>query len=257
MPDLVINDNRYPVKGILFDKDGTLLDFIRLWGYWSESVHRHFSSLVPSAVAPLSELWGTIHDDDGRVNDYSIEGPLAMGSTGDLQAILAWQAYRLGTPWGDAMKLARESMNAAYVEMETTRPAVPLPGMLDFVKLCSTQGLALGVVTADETREAENHLTWLGIRSHFKAVIGHDMVKRGKPYPDMVELACFQLGLHPAEVAVIGDTNGDMQMGNSAKVAVTVGLSDITMKSAHKLIDADEVVSSYAQLRLEASDKES
>ncbi|MFD0590390.1 HAD family hydrolase [Paenibacillus sp. GCM10027627] len=250
MPELLVNEHRYPIKGILFDKDGTLLDFIGLWGPWSESVYRRFSCRMPAPIPPLSQLWGTVDSDGGRVTDYSIEGPLAMGSNGDLEAIMAWQGYRLGMPWGEAMRLVKQCMDEARAEMESTRPAQPIPGMLPFLRLCAAHGLALGVVTADDTREADSHLSWLGIRSHFKTVVGHDSVKRGKPFPDMVELACRQLGLLPSEVAVIGDTNGDMQMGNSAGAAVTVGLAG---EQACGLPDAGAVVSAYSQLRLEAS----
>ncbi|WP_054025960.1 hypothetical protein [Bacillus sp. FJAT-28004] len=55
MPELIINKIRYPIQGILFDKDGTLLDFIYLWGKWSEWMHRHYESLLPlGAIRPAS-----------------------------------------------------------------------------------------------------------------------------------------------------------------------------------------------------------
>lgn len=253
MPDLVVHNTRYPIKGILFDKDGTLLDFVRLWGSWSENVHYQYSNRMPGVIDPLSDLWGTYHDEEGRLIDYSIDGALAMGSIDDLIAILAWQGYRLGLSWGEAKRLAWESKEAADAEMERVRPADPLPGVVSFVKQCSQLGLSLGIVTADETSEAEKHLDWMGIRPFFKTVIGNDLVKRGKPYPDMTIMACQELGLLPSEVAVIGDTNGDMQMGNSAGAAVTIGLSISGHEvGAVRLKDANVIISSFEQLRFEA-----
>ncbi|MCA0753508.1 HAD family hydrolase [Paenibacillus sp. N4] len=260
MPELIINKIRYPVKGILFDKDGTLLDFIRLWGRWSESMQSHYENLLPGwKIGSLPELWGTIHDDTGRIIDYKRNGPLAMGSTGDLLAILALQGYRLGLPWGESMRLVRESKQLADKEMERVRPAFPLPGMIPFLKHCSDQGLSIGIVTADETPEAVKHMEWMGIRQYFKSIIGNDQVERGKPYPDMVEKACMELGLVPADVAVIGDTNSDMQMGNSAGVAVTIGIlpSESGLAGECVLQDAKVTVSSYAQLKLEETLNES
>ncbi|WP_409343015.1 HAD family hydrolase [Paenibacillus sp. MBLB4367] len=256
MPDLIVNKLRYPVKGILFDKDGTLLDFISLWGHWSESVYRHYASLLPRGnekIAPLPELWGTVHDASGRVSDYSRSGPLAMGSTGDLLAVLAWQGYRLGLPWGESMRLARESKRLADEEMEQVRPAYPLPELIPFLRQCHNQGLSMGIVTADETADAAKHLEWMGIRPFFRTIVGNDRVERGKPYPDMVEKACRELGLKPAEVAVIGDTNGDMQMGNAAGAAVTIGIVGAeALNDERSLSDAMAKVSAYAQLHLEA-----
>lgn len=255
MQDLIVNETRYPIKGILFDKDGTLLDFISLWGSWSESLHRHFASrFVPGGIAPIADLWGTVHDAAGNIADYDRNGPLAMGSVGDLLAILAWQGYRLGLPWGESMRLARESKKLADEELGRIRPAYPLPGMIEFLRQVHDQGLSIGIVTADETSEAVKHMEWMGIRSYFKVIIGNDQVERGKPYPDMVEKACWELGLMPSEIAVIGDTNGDMQMGNSAGAAVTIGLVSVEADPAneHLLKDAKAIVSSYSQLRWEA-----
>ncbi|WP_429842541.1 HAD family hydrolase [Brevibacillus sp. FIR094] len=257
MPDLLVNNKRYTVKAILFDKDGTLLEFVRLWGYWSESVHRHFASQLPqpAQIAPLAELWGTVHDEDGHVCDYSINGPLAMGSTGDLLAILAWQGYRQGLTWGESMRLARECKERAYQDMEQTRPAYPIPGLIPFLDQCRDQGMFMGIVTADETEEAIKHIEWMGIRSYFPVIIGNDQVERGKPYPDMVVKACTQLGLKPREVAVIGDTSGDIRMGKSAGVSVTIGIvsKEDSSDRIQILEEAEAVISSYTQLKVEAS----
>ncbi|MBJ8193464.1 HAD hydrolase-like protein, partial [Bacillus cereus] len=86
----------------------------------------------------------------------------------------AWQGYRLGLPWSESMRLARESKRLADEEMEQVRPAYPLPGVIDFLKQCHDQGMPMGIVTADETAEAEKHLERLGIRQFFKVIIGND-----------------------------------------------------------------------------------
>lgn len=262
MPDVIINNNkRHTVKAILFDKDGTLLEFVRLWGYWSESIHRHYASQlpVPGEIAPLAELWGTIHDEAGHVCNYSIQGALAMGSMGDLLAILAWQGYRQGLSWGEAMRLARECKELATQELEQARPAYPMPGLISFLEQCQQHGMLMGIVNADETADAIKHTEWMDIRSYFPVIIGNDQVERGKPYPDMVEKACTQLGVLPAEVAVIGDTIGDMRMGSSAGVAVTIGIGNEVPDSTYEcmlLEGANAVISSYVQLQVEATRNE-
>ncbi|WP_018758031.1 HAD family hydrolase [Paenibacillus terrigena] len=255
MPDLIINKMRYAVKGILFDKDGTLLDFISLWGCWSESLYRNYASRLPGEIVPLSELWGTVHDAEGLTCDYHRNGPLAMGSIHDLLAILAWQGYRLGLSWGDAIRLTRESKELADAEMELIRPVNPLPGILDLLQQCHERGLPMGIVTADETSEAMKHMKWMGIDHFFQVIIGNDQVERGKPYPDMVEKACLAMGLAANEVVVIGDTNGDMQMGNAVGALVTIGLGNAATGAANEqmLPDAKVIITSYAQVQLETS----
>ncbi|WP_169083796.1 HAD family hydrolase [Paenibacillus sp. PL91] len=257
MPDLMINNRAYKVAGILFDKDGTLLDFIAMWGCWSESVFseleqqlkRRGITLQPDRIATL---WGTKHDINNRVIDYDRNGPLAMGTMQDLYAVVAWQLYSEGLSWAEAMELVQHCKKHADIELERLRPARPLPGSIDFLKSCKEHGIKLGVVTADETEAANMHLEWLGIRAYFDVVIGNDLVERGKPFPDMLELACRELAIDCSEAAIIGDTNGDMRMGLAAGAAVTVGIADTAEGgSTHQLLpNANEVISSYSQLSM-------
>lgn len=235
MPHLLINDKKYEIDGILFDKDGTLLDFVGLWGFWSEAMFRCLSQRLAERGLKLPDeifpsLWGTFHDADGHVVGYDRGGALAMGTTSDLLVIIAWQAYRLGLSWAEAMVLARECKEEADKEIERERPVRPLEGAIDFLHQCRNNGLPIGIVTADDTDAAELHMEWMGIRGLFDIVVGTDRVDRGKPYPDMFLLACRELRLDPRRVAIIGDTNGDMVMGNRAGAAVSVGLLELSKK---------------------------
>ncbi|MFC4597159.1 HAD family hydrolase [Cohnella hongkongensis] len=256
MSRLIVDGVRYPVRAILFDKDGTLLDFIYTWGHWSEQMLARFSAGLRSRELPTLPRdslawWGALADVDGRIADYDRRGPLAMGTVGDLQTILAWHGYRLGLSWAEAKVLADECRRSADESLEETRPVRALPHALDFLERCRSAGLSLAVVTADETASAARQLEWLGIRHYFTACIGADRVERGKPYSDMVELACRELNVSCGEAAVIGDTNGDMKMARSAGAAVAVGIAEPGAAGAAELTEADAVVSSYLELSIE------
>lgn len=219
----------YPVSAILFDKDGTLLQFVSLWGSWGECFLDQFARGLEQRGLSFPEhqrasLLGTVHDAAGKITDYDRNGPLAMGTMNDLYAILSWQGYTLGLSWAEAVELVDACRNAADAMLEQSRPVRPLPGLVPFLDACAAQGIPMAVVTADETAAAESHLRWLGIRQYFTAVIGTDQVERGKPFPDMALLACGRLGVSPAEAAVIGDTNGDMRMAKAAALPQPLGL---------------------------------
>ncbi|MNN27147.1 Phosphoglycolate phosphatase [compost metagenome] len=214
----------------MFDKDGTLLQFISLWGSWSECFLEQFTRQLEERglafpAQHLASLLGTVHDAGGRITDYDRNGPLAMGTMSDLYAILSWQGYLLGLSWAESRELVDLCRQEADAMLERSRPVLPLPGLLRFLDDCAASGVVLAVVTADETSAAENHLRWLGIREYFSVVIGTDQVERGKPFPDMALLACERLGVQPDEAAVIGDTNGDMRMAKAAGAAVAVGIT--------------------------------
>ncbi|WP_238655434.1 HAD family hydrolase [Paenibacillus piscarius] len=270
----------YPVSAILFDKDGTLLQFVSLWGSWGECFLDQFSRRLKQRglnfpAQPLPSLLGTVHDPEGRITDYDRNGPLAMGTMSDLYAILSWQGYLLGLSWAEAAELVDVCRQEADAMLERSRPVRPLPGLLPLLGECAAQGIPLAVVTADETAAAEKHLRWLGIRQYFTAVVGTDLVERGKPFPDMALLACQRLGVSPSGAAVIGDTNGDMRMAKAAGAAAAIGIAGgITAGQTAGVVagrpvpaaagssgtaaqipqtllpDADCVISSYAELSL-------
>ncbi|AZN39254.1 HAD family hydrolase [Paenibacillus albus] len=245
----------YPIKAILFDKDGTLIDFIYTWGKWSEHMLAEFENQLkarelPPISADIASLWGTSHEGDAIV-DYDRNGPLAMGTIEDLTAILAWQGYLAGMSWAEAKLAVQQCRQHADQQLEASRASKALPGVIEFLTKCRELGLKLAVVTADETAPAVKHLKWLGLDSYFDAIIGTDRVERGKPFPDMAELACRELDIQPSEAAVIGDTNGDMRMAGFAGAAVAIGIApEGGAAAASKLPDANAIIVSYEELGL-------
>ncbi|SEC61174.1 HAD family hydrolase [Paenibacillus sp. GP183] len=254
MTNLIIDQQTYEIEAILFDKDGTLLEFLELWGRFAERMTMQVIDQISSMGGELlgldpSKLLGIEMDETGRLTGYDIQGPLSIGSMPEIEAILAWQLYRCGLTWNEAITRIREFQKQASVEMERERPAVPIHGLIDFLEQCEKLQLPLCVVTADYTQEAKKHLSWIHSDHYFREIIGSDQVTVGKPYPEMIHTACQRIGVSPAKVALIGDTNGDMQMGKAAGVAVTIGMSK-NLAGSGRLYQADYMISTYNQLTL-------
>jgi len=254
MAMLQVNKSNVDLKGILFDKDGTLVDFIYTWGYWSQLMLEHFSKeLVSRKLQPLDDeiypALGLIGSKQLGVTDYDRQGPLSVGSLNDLLAIMSLYGYKSGLTWAEARLLAVESQKFASSSIDTERRIQQLPGISSFLKQCCQHQLKLAVVTADHTKPAQQQLAWLELEHVFDTIIGHDSVDNGKPHPDMVYLACKRLGLSPAEVVMIGDTNGDMMMAKAAGVKATIAyLSDRSLKPEN-YPDADECIYNYNDLQ--------
>lgn len=253
MPDYILDGQRIPIKGILFDKDGTLLDFVELWGKWAAAVTGMLERKVELAggkmlVSP-GKLLGLVWDEGGNVVDYDRRGPLAMATEEETTAVLAWQLYICGVPWNEAMRQVRELLITAMEDVRKQRTARPMPGLEELLGHCKELGLLLGVVTADRTSEAEAHLEWLGLRSFFTTIIGTDKVPVGKPDPGMALLACAELGIRPEEVLVVGDSNADMQMGKRAGARLAIGYAPDG--NADHLRDADVIIRHYHEVVLQ------
>jgi phosphoglycolate phosphatase len=259
MPQLIAAGGSYPVQAILFDKDGTLLNFIYTWGNWSEHLLARFSQqLEARKLLPLnkdiSSIWGTRHAPEGTIIDYDRNGPLAMGTVDELLTVLAWQGYQRGMSWAEAKVVVQECRYYADEKLDESRAAQTLPDVIPFLEECRRCGVALAVVTADETAAAVKHLEWLGIQHYFSVCIGTDQVELGKPFPDMVELACRKLSLECSQVAVIGDTNGDMRMAKSAGAAVAIGIAKLDSSAEGQLAYADVVIHSYRELFIQVGE---
>lgn len=231
---------------ILFDKDGTLLDFTAMWGFWTDRALGKFRALLAEHGLEINAedipwIWGTRHDQAGSTTDYDKRGPLAMGTMDEMYAVLTWQGYRAGLSWAEAKLLVRSCIEHADEEMEIARPARLLPGVREFLDRCREKGIPMGVVTADETDNALRHLQWLGITDYFEIVLGTDAVERGKPFPDLCLLACERLGAAPERVIVIGDTDGDMEMARAVGAAFKIGIGEAgTLKLADLIVPSFE-----------------
>lgn len=252
MPELQINDECIPCSGILFDKDGTLLDLLATWGNWAELVlcgmENQLAIMGTDFIVDRSKVLGTQHDASGKLIGYDPAGPLTMATEEESYGVLAWQLYAAGVPWNEALTRVKSIAKDAMYELRKRRTAQPLEGLLSFLEQCAAASLKLGVVTSDGAKTTQEHLDWLGIAHYFHSVVTRDRVLNGKPAPEMAELACRELGLSPEVTIIIGDSNADMQLGKGAGLRLAVGISN--MGDGNHLIDADVIISSYNELRI-------
>ncbi|MBW4085504.1 HAD family hydrolase [Paenibacillus sp. S150] len=254
MAVLHVNAHIVPCKGILFDKDGTLLDLLATWGTWADLMLmglENYLAFIGKENSPgfdIAKVLGTEHDGAGKVVGYDPAGPLAMATAEETNGILAWQLYTAGVPWNEALARVTAIGKEAMYELRRRRSARPLPDLLPFLRQCAAASLKLGVVTSDGAATTFEQLEWLGITGYFDTVVTRDRVTLGKPAPEMAETACRELGLSPEETVIIGDSNADMQLGRGAGLRLSVGIAPAG--SAGHLQDADTVISGYHQLRL-------
>lgn len=252
--NIKVADRKVSVKGILFDKDGTLLDFMSLWGGWAQSLSESIEQFLIQnniMVPKVADMLGTVRNEHGFITDYDPRGPLAMASVEEMNSITAWQLYQMGFSWNDALQHARKFVQKATERIEEQRSIRQMPGLTSFLDKCRLNGLKLAVVTSDDTAAAIKHLEWMNIRQYFELIVGHDEVNCGKPDPEMVFYTCGKLGLPPSQTMVIGDSNGDMQMGKLAGAALVVGIAS-SQKARNALLDADEIIYHYDQLSFES-----
>lgn len=229
-------------KALLFDKDGTLINFRLLWLGWCREVIRALSPSYDSlTVEKCLSVWGV----DLALGSIEPDGCLAIGSKVDLQQSLALKLKEEGFCVDRAVDIVLSAMRQAYRAAEDKELVQPIEGICDTIIELHRRGYALAVVTTDDTVKAMDNLEAIGLSTYFSVVIGCDKVTSCKPAPDLVLEACRMLNIKPDQVAVIGDTTADMLMGSAAGTACNIGVASG--------VTAPEILAAHADLVLESA----
>ncbi len=231
---------RSGIKGILFDKDGTLIDFRATWLAAYRGAAAELSCVAgrgPDFAATLLERSGY----DSRTDSFEATSPLLWATNRAIAERWALEPELQGRSGVVELVLAHFADAERY-------PAVPVGDLAALFGRLRGQGLRLGLATMDSTAKAEAALAGLGIRSSLDFVTGYDGGFGEKPGPGMVRGFCAATGLEPGEIVVVGDTGADLQMARAAGAAAAIAV--LTGATPRHLLDAlaDQVLESVMQI---------
>lgn len=191
-----------PVRGLVFDKDGTLFDFATTWEAWAAGFLTRISGGDSTRAAALGDAIGF----DFAARSFAHDSIVIAGTAGEIAAALA--PHMPGTPVPELLySLNEEAARAPQAE------AVPLDPLLAALR---DRGLKLGVATNDAEAPARAHLDAAGVTAHFDFVAGFDSGHGGKPAPGQLRAFCAATGLDPEGVVMVGDSLHDLHAGRAA-----------------------------------------
>lgn len=225
---------------VVFDKDGTLIDFDRMWSGWSAAlVHRLAEATDPSLVGPLSRALGL--DAADRILPGS---PLAATPMGHLRALAVETLVGAGlTPAS-----AESAVAASWDPPDPVALAHPLADLRALFGGLQARGIRVAVATADDRTPTEATLAGLGIDGLVDAITCADDGLPVKPAPDGILHLCTVLGIQPSRTAMVGDSASDVAMGRAAGAGVVLGMLSGVGDAAELEPYADEILSSIADL---------
>ena len=187
-----------PLKAVLFDLDGTLIDSIRLFRDAMKAVFATYKVELNEAYFwhwhAHRVAWPELLDRHGL--SQIIEEPFKAAVLGDLAS-----RVRSSVSWND--------------------------GALEALQAFKKNGISIGVVTNAPLPHVNIVESRLALKQHFDVLIcGEDIGKRRKPEPYGLLLAAERLSLAAGSCAYVGDQLFDMQ------AAARAGMKGILYKTA-------------------------
>ena len=101
------------------------------------------------------------------------------------------------------------------------------PFVDETLKALKEAGYLLAVVTATDEERTRQYLAETGIIDCFDRLVCATMVERGKPYPDVYEYACRQVGCQPEECLAVEDAPNGLKSALGAGCHVVM-VPDLT-----------------------------
>lgn len=105
------------------------------------------------------------------------------------------------------------------IEME----GVPLKrGAQEILESLHQQGIPMALATSTQRVRTDRRLEMTGFRRYFQATVTGDEVTRGKPDPQIYQIACQKLGLDPGRCLAVEDSRNGILSAHAAGMSVAM-----------------------------------
>jgi phosphoglycolate phosphatase len=224
-------------RGILFDKDGTLLDFEATWAPLFRALALELAEGDPAAARALL-VAGGLDPLSGRIEAGSV---LGAGTTHDIVRL-----------WFPSLRGAAFEAMAAHIDARFhahgASRSIAVPGLVETLRTLERAGYAMGVATNDATEAARAALQSVGAGTYLPHVFGYDSVARPKPAADIVHAFAAAIGTAAAAIVVVGDNPHDIAMARAAGAGAALGVLTGNSSREHLAGQADAVLVSIRDL---------
>ena len=176
---LTLYKEKSPVRGVLFDVDGVILDTECLYSrFWMEACHFYGFPMTKAQSLQMRSLNKTA----GQEKLRALFGPAADYTT---------------------IRQKRIELMDAFVEKEGVAAK---PGIYTLLDALDERGIPCAITSSSPQQRLESYLTPLNLYHRFKKVISGYDVPRGKPEPDIYLRGAAELGLEPETCLALEDS---------------------------------------------------
>ena len=190
---------KMPIKGVLFDMDGVVLDTEKLYcRFWMEAAQAlGYPMTVDQALGMRS-----LNAQAGQAKLESYFGPGVSRET---------------------MKEKRIELMEAYISVHGVDPK---PGIHELLKELKQRGIRTAITTSSPMERVRRYLQPLGLLEYFDCLCSGHEVPHGKPEPDIYLPGAASVGLQPEECLAIEDSHAGVLSASRAG-CLTVLIPDL------------------------------
>lgn len=230
---------------IIFDKDGTLIDFNFMWASWVVDLAQRLERACNLSLA--AQLYDAMGYDASR-HSVIAGSPLAAHSMANLFTLTARVAHEAGL----APDAALRATNDAWFVPDPISMARPLADLPKLFSALRARDILIGIATSDDRASSLETLRALGISEFVNALVSADDGLPNKPAPDMLLRVCEELDVSPAQSAMIGDSVADMQAAIAAGIGLRVGVLSGVSSQEELIPHADIIIANIEILKFES-----
>ena len=218
--------NEKPIKAIIWDLDGTLINF----KINSVKARRKAIKILRDYGIPKEKLSSEIPILENVKISRVIFNELGVSS--------------------EKIKEISNEVNSAVIQVEheaAIKASLTL-GINQVLEFAKKKKLKQAVFTYNTHNNARISLETTGIFHYFEVIVGRDDTENLKPHPDHLKHICEKIDVKPDQIVVIGDTGRDIEAAiniGSRSIALNTKIPNFikreTFKEADKIIELNEI----------------
>lgn len=216
MAQIKVNQEMHTISLMVFDKDGLMFKSQAFWiELGNERIRQLKKHLGNDAVKEWARFFGLTLE-NGLVTYADPKGTLAVASPAEEIAVTAGILARyIPTNWAKALEIARGVFINADHDLDLNKAIVPQKGFPRIFERLRQAGIPYAVATSDTKERLESSLALVGETAP-EMVVVPNMVAKGKPAPDMLNLISKLSNIPAQEIAMVGDSYVDVKMAQAA-----------------------------------------